>query len=100
MRISRRAAFGRAATMLAAAPMAGMMRPQAAAAPAAGNFGALPSQQQLWDDLLFMVACGSRNTGLPGHLKFVDFLTKRLKECPGVDVHRDAYSLSRWEATN
>src|SRR4051794_39735131 len=52
MAISRRAALGRAATILAAAPMAGMMRPQAAA-PATENFGALPSKQQLWEDMLF-----------------------------------------------
>src|SRR5713226_4518872 len=99
MTISRRAALGRAATIFAAAPMAAVMRSQPAA-PAAEVFGALPSKQQLWEDLLFMISCGSRNTGFPGHVKFVDFLTRRLKECPGVDVHLDSYTLSRWEATN
>jgi hypothetical protein len=99
MTVSRRAALGRAATIFAAAPMAGLIGSEAAA-PAGEDFGALPSKHQLWEDLLFMIACGSRNTGFPGHLKFVDFLADRLKECPGVDVHRDSYSLARWVASN
>jgi len=73
--------------------------PRAAAAASSEEFGELPSKHQLWEDMLFLTACGSRNTGFPGHVKFVDFLAKRLAECRGVEVLRDSYSLPRWEST-
>src|SRR4051794_14037134 len=101
MAISRRTLLktGGSVTFLAAAATE-LWSAHDAAAAGTDDFGALPSRQQLWDDMLFLVACGSRNTGFPGHVKFVDLMAKRLEECPGVAVHRDAYTLPRWESTN
>ena len=50
--------------------------------------------------MLFLSSLGSRNTGFPGHVKFVDFLADRLKACPNVQIFRDTYTLPRWEAVN
>jgi hypothetical protein len=101
MAISRRTLLtaGGSATIAAAASAAGLLRIPEAAAAEAVDFGALPGKHQIWEDMLFLTACGSRNTGFPGHVKFVDFLAKRLVECPGVEVHRDTYTLPRWEST-
>ena len=49
--------------------------------------------------MLFLTSLGSRNTGFPGHVKFVDFLADRLKACPDMQVFRDTYTLPRGEAT-
>src|ERR1700755_2285064 len=97
MKISRRNVMNSAATMMAAAPFAVAPTSVEAAAP---DFGALPTAQELWDDLLFLISLGSRNTGFPGHVKFVDFLADRLKACPKMQVFRDTYTLPRWEAQN
>ena len=82
------------------ASTAGLIPVREAVAAGPDDFGGLPSKQQIWEDMLFLTSCGSRNTGFPGHVKFVDFLARRLGECPGVDVHRDTYTLPRWEATS
>src|SRR5579872_3090467 len=95
MRISRREMLGAAAAAVAASPFGAA---EGAAAPA--DYGALPGREQIWKDMLFLTSLGSRNTGFPGHVKFVDFLADRLKACPGVQVFRDTYSLPRWEATS
>jgi hypothetical protein len=103
VRISRRRLLtsGGSASLLAIASAAAGLAPvREASAANVEEFGALPSKQQIWDDMLFLVACGSRNTGFPGHVKFVDFLARRLGECPGIEVHRDTYTLPRWEATS
>ncbi len=102
MSISRRALLtsGGSATLLAVASKTGLMAVQEVAAAGADEFGALPSKHQIWEDMLFLASCGSRNTGFPGHVKFVDLMAKRLGECPGVDVRRDTYTLPRWESTN
>lgn len=94
MRVSRRGMLSAAATVVAAAPLASA-EPEAAAA----DYGALPGKEQIWEDMLFLTSLGSRNTGFPGHVRFVDFLAGRLKACPGMQVFRDIYTLPRWEAT-
>ena len=93
MSISRRKALGAAASLLATVPIASQARDAAPNAPATEDFGALSSQQEIWERMLFLVSCGTRNTGLPGHVKFVDFLARKLGECPGVQVSREGYSL-------
>lgn len=59
----------------------------------------LASESELFDAMLYMVALGSRNTGAPGHVKFVDYLARGLEDAPGVKVYRDTYTLPRWDAT-
>jgi hypothetical protein len=100
MSISRRTLLTAGGSVLAAASTAGLLPTRDAAAATNDEFGALPGRQQIWDDMLFLTSCGSRNTGFPGHVRFVEFLAKRLGECPGVEVHRDTYTLPRWESTN
>jgi hypothetical protein len=94
MRISRREMLGAAAAVVAASPLGA-----AEGAAASADYGALPSRERIWEDMLFLTSLGSRNTGFPGHVKFVDFLADRLKACPGMQVFRDTYALPRWEAT-
>jgi hypothetical protein len=98
MAISRRKMLSTAASAVAAVPLA-LSATRTEAATPASDYGALPSKEQLWDDMLFLVSLGSRNTGFPGHVKFVDFLADRLKACPGVQLFRDTYTLPRWDAT-
>src|SRR5579871_1721388 len=93
MRISRREMLGAAAGAVAASSFG----TAEGAAPSA-DYGALPGREQIWTDMLFLTSLGSRNTGFPGHVKFVDFLADRLQACPGVQVFRDTYTLPRWEA--
>jgi hypothetical protein len=102
MSISRRRLLtsGGTATLFAVASTTGLIPVREAVAAGSDDFGALPSKQQIWEDMLFLTSCGSRNTGFPGHVRFVEFLAKRLADCPGVDVHRDTYTLPRWDATN
>lgn len=99
MTISRRKALGSAASILAAVPMAGQATAAAPSAPTKEDYGALPSRQEIWEQMLFLVSCGSRNTGFPGHEKWVDFLAKKLGECPGVKVAREGYTFDKWDAT-
>jgi hypothetical protein len=97
MRVSRREMLSAVATVVAGAPFAAAAPAEAGAAPV--DYGALPGKEQIWEDMLFLTSLGSRNTGFPGHVRFVDFLADRLKACPGIQVFRDTYSLPRWEAT-
>jgi hypothetical protein len=96
MSVSRREMLTAVATVVAAAPFAAAAPAEAGAELA--DYGALPSKEQIWQDMLFLTSLGSRNTGFPGHVKFVDFLADRLKACPGMQVFRDTYILPRWEA--
>ena len=98
MRISRRAALSGTASLIAAAPAGAAVAAPARPGADSEDFGALPSKQQIWEEMLFLTECGSRNTGFPGHHKFIDHLEAGLKQCPGVVVSRDNYSLDRWEA--
>jgi hypothetical protein len=101
MHISRRTILSGAATVMAAAPAivasAGSFTPAEAAT---ADYGALPSKEKIWEDMLFLTSLGSRNTGFPGHVKFVNFLADRLRACPSMQVFRDTYTFPRWEATN
>ena len=97
MTISRRKALGGAASILAAVPIANSAAPRA---PTKEDFGALPSKQEIWDQMLFLVNCGSRNTAFPGHVKFVNYMAQKLGECPGVKVSREGYSFDQWVSTN
>ncbi len=102
MTISRRNMLGSAGIVASLAGLATVPTPVAAQAPLARpkTYPGLSTAQEIWEELLFMVALGSRNTGFPGHVKFVDRLAGQLQAIPGMSVHRDGYKLPRWDATH
>lgn len=69
------------------------------AEPAASPFkpNLLPSQKDVWDQLVWMAKLGPKYTGNKAHTEFVEFLATELK-ASGVDVQRERYTLPRWEA--
>lgn len=56
----------------------------------------LPSADEVWGNLETLVNFGPRYTGCPAHKKYVDFLGEHL-ERSGLQVHRDSYTLPRWQ---
>jgi len=57
----------------------------------------LPSEQDVWDQQVWMAKLGPKYTGNPAHTEFVEFLAKELTKT-GLDVARERYTLPRWEA--
>src|ERR1700730_1209417 len=57
----------------------------------------LPSQKEIWDNLLWMARLGPKYTGNNAHTTFVEWLATRMQSL-GLDVARDRYTLPRWEA--
>ena len=57
----------------------------------------LPSQQEVWEQQVWMAGLGPKYTGNTAHTQFVDFLANGM-ESLGLDVQRDGYSFPRWEA--
>ena len=57
----------------------------------------LPSQQEVWDQQVWMAGLGPKYTGTAAHTQFVGFLAAGM-ESLGLDVQRDRYSFPRWEA--
>ena len=101
MSISRRNLIGSAglvasAAGLASAPIAASAQP---APRRPTDYPGLTSQKEIWDEMLMMVGLGSRNTGFPGHVAFVNRMAGQLAAVPSMQVHRDTYKLPRWEAT-
>jgi hypothetical protein len=58
----------------------------------------LPTQQDVWDQQVWMAKLGPKYTGNPAHTKFVDFLADSMERL-GLDVQRDRYTFDRWEST-
>jgi hypothetical protein len=69
------------------------------AAESGGGFRAsfLPSQQEVWDQLVWMAKLGPKYTGNEAHSKFVEFLATEMKSL-GLDVGREHYTFPRWDA--
>jgi hypothetical protein len=69
------------------------------AAGASGGFrrDLLPSQEEVWDQQVWMAGLGPKYTGNAAHRQFVDFLANGM-ESLGLEVQRDRYSFPRWEA--
>ena len=73
----------------------------AAGAPAraAGAFRSelLPSENEVWEQQLWMAKLGPKYTGNRAHTEFVEFLADGMTKL-GLDVARDRYTLPRWDA--
>jgi TAT (twin-arginine translocation) pathway-exported protein len=57
----------------------------------------MPSQQEIWDQQLWMAKLGPKYTGNKAHTAFVEFLATAFQKT-GCDVVRDRYTLPRWDA--
>ena len=57
----------------------------------------LPSQQEVWDQQLWMAKLGPKYTGNKAHAEFVEFLATGMQKL-GLDVARERYTIPRWEA--
>src|SRR5262245_66298949 len=57
----------------------------------------LATKQKVWEWELFLNKLGPTYTGNPAHTKFVEFLATELKSA-GLDVARDHYTFTRWDA--
>ena len=93
--LSRRSFLGSAAGLGALAALSPVSTGQAFAA--AGS-GGLPSADQVWDWQHQLVGFGTRYTGGPGHVHFVDWIAAQLAKVPGFQVRRDRHSFGRWLA--
>jgi hypothetical protein len=57
----------------------------------------LPTQQQVWNQQLWMAKLGPKYTGNAAHATFVEFLATEFKKA-SCDVARKRYTLPRWDA--
>jgi hypothetical protein len=57
----------------------------------------LPSQKEVWDNMIWMAKLGPKYTGNKAHKTFVDFLATGMEKL-GLEVSRDRYTLPLWEA--
>jgi len=57
----------------------------------------LPTQKEVWDNLVWMAKLGPKYTGNKAHTTFVEFLATEVKSL-GLDVVRERYTLPRWDA--
>src|SRR5437764_11659926 len=57
----------------------------------------LPSEQETWDQLVWMAKLGPKYTGNKAHTTFVEFLATEMKTL-GLDVVRERYTFPRWDA--
>src|SRR6516165_6669560 len=56
----------------------------------------LPSQQEVWEQQVWMAGLGPKYTGNTAHTQFVDFLANGM-ESLGLEVERDRYNFPRWD---
>ena len=57
----------------------------------------MPTEKEVWDQLVWMARLGPKYTGNTAHSKYVDFLDSHLR-ASGLDVARVNYKFNRWEA--
>jgi hypothetical protein len=57
----------------------------------------LPSEKEVWDQLIWMAKLGPKYTGNEAHTKFVEFLATEMKGL-GLEVSREHYTFPRWDA--
>jgi hypothetical protein len=57
----------------------------------------MPSEKEVWDQLVWMAGLGPKYTGNKAHRTYIDFLDSHLR-ASGLDVARVNYKFSRWEA--
>jgi hypothetical protein len=102
---ARRGLFrGAAGVAGAAAAVAGLGAASAFAASripgsdaAAGPAG-LPSMRELWEWEERLVGFGTRYTGSPGHVAYVEWLAGQLSAVPGFTLQTDRLTFNRWLA--
>lgn len=75
----------------------GLARPALAATRAATPPG-MPSVNQFWDWQQQLVQFGTRYTGSPGHVNFVDWLAGQFSAVPGFRLRTDRKTFHRWLA--
>ena len=65
----------------------------------AGGFrpALLPSEKEVWDQLVWMAKLGPKYTGNQAHTTFVEFLATEMKGL-GLEVNREHYTFPRWDA--
>ncbi len=99
MTVSRRS-FVRWIAALSAAtapPFRGRILAAALDTPSGFQPKLLPTQQEVWDQQVWMAKLGPKYTGNRAHSTFVDFLATEFGKV-GCEVSRDRYTLPRWEA--
>jgi hypothetical protein len=57
----------------------------------------LPSEKEVWDQLVWMAKLGPKYTGNQAHTTFVEFLATEMKGL-GLEVNREHYTFPRWDA--
>lgn len=67
-------------------------------AAAATGYPGLPSADQVWDWQHRLVDFGTRYTGSPGHVQFVDWIHGQLTRVPGFQLRTDRHTFARWLA--
>jgi hypothetical protein len=92
--LSRRGFLTAAGTLALAAPFASTPPALAAGAAPPG----MPSPAQVWDWEHRLVGFGTRYTGSPGHVRFVDWLASEFAAVPGFRLHTDRLTFARWLA--
>jgi len=70
----------------------------ASPAAAATGYSGLPTADQVWAWQHQLVDFGTRYTGSPGHVQFVDWLHNQLTRVPGFQLHTDRHTFGRWLA--
>lgn len=93
--LSRRSFLGSAAGLGALAALSPMSTSTAFAA--TGSAG-MPSADQVWAWQHQLVDFGTRFTGGPGHVRFIDWIAAEMARVPGFQVNRDRHSFGRWLA--
>jgi hypothetical protein len=60
----------------------------------------MPSAEQIWSWQQQLVRFGTRYTGSPGHVRFVDWLAGQFSAIPGFRLQTDRKTFHRWLARN
>jgi hypothetical protein len=99
VRINRRD-FVRSAALASAGALSSPIQQGSIIASAPERFrpDELPSARAVWEWQVWMAGLGPKYTGNDAHRTFVEFLARELKSAR-LDVARDSYTFTRWEAT-
>jgi hypothetical protein len=67
-------------------------------ADATSAYPGMPTSAQVWNWQHQLVDFGTRYTGSPGHVRFVDWLAQQFAAVPGFQLHTDRLTFNRWLA--
>lgn len=82
--------------MLACCALAGPGRAGGATCPVAADPAALADAAALRKMNAFVDRLGVRPTGSPAHVRYIDYLRRRLRKIPGITLTEDAFPIERW----